>query len=109
MGTTSKSSVTSSPGTAVTTFSATRQVKKNLDRVMQEIRETKELYDLLIKSTTTNLSEQEKQKVQDQLLDIAKTIPALAIFVLPGGGLLLPILIKILPFNLLPSSFHEKA
>ncbi len=87
----------------------TRQVKKNLDRVMQEIRETKELYDLLIKATTTNLSEQEKQKVQDQLLDIAKTIPALAIFVLPGGGLLLPILIKILPFNLLPSSFHEKA
>ena len=87
----------------------TRQVKKNLDRVMQEIRETRELYDLLMKATTTNLSAAEKQKVQDQLLDIAKTIPALAIFVLPGGGVLLPILIKILPFKLLPSSFHEEA
>jgi hypothetical protein len=86
----------------------TRRVKKNLDRVMQEIQETRELYDLLMKTTTTKLSVAEKQKVQEQLLDIAKTIPALAIFVLPGGGLLLPILIKILPFNLLPSSFHEE-
>lgn len=87
----------------------TRQVKKNLDRVMQEIRETRELYDLLLKATATNLSTEEKRKVQDQLLDIAKTIPTLAIFALPGGGLLLPILIKILPFNLLPSSFQEDA
>ena len=86
----------------------TRRVKKNLDRVMQEIQETRELYDLLMKTTTTKLSVAEKQKVQEQLLDIAKTIPALAICALPGGGLLLPILIKILPFNLLPSSFHEE-
>jgi hypothetical protein len=51
---------------------------------------------------------EEKQKVQDQLMDIAKTIPTLAIFALPGGGILLPILIKVLPFNILPSSFQEE-
>ena len=47
------------------------------------------------------------QNVHDQLMDILKTIPALAIFALPGGGIALPILIRLLPFNLLPSSFDD--
>jgi hypothetical protein len=83
-------------------------VKKNVDNIMQEIEETKELSELLVKATTTPLTKEEKQKVQDQLMDIAKSIPALAIFALPGGGILLPILIKVLPFNILPSSFQEE-
>ena len=45
--------------------------------------------------------------MREQLLDLAKTIPALAIFAAPGGMLLLPILLKLLPFNLLPSSFVD--
>ena len=72
-----------------------------------EIKETKELSELLVKATTTPLSELEKQKVQAQLLDVARSIPALAIFALPGGGILLPVLIKLLPFNILPSSFQD--
>ena len=84
-------------------------VKKNVGNIMQEIEETKELSELLVKATNTTLTMEEKQKVQDQLMDIAKTIPALAIFALPGGGILLPILIKVLPFNILPSSFQEEA
>ena len=83
-------------------------VKKNVGNIMKEIEETKELSELLVKATTTTLSMEEKKKVQDQLMDIAKTIPALAIFALPGGGILLPILIKVLPFNILPSSFQEE-
>jgi len=83
-------------------------VKKNVGNIMKEIEETKELSELLVKATTTPLTMQEKQKVQDQLMDIAKTIPTLAIFALPGGGILLPILIKVLPFNILPSSFQEE-
>lgn len=55
---------------------------------MNEIEETKELSELLLKATTKQLTAEEKQKVQDQLIDVAKSIPALAIFVLPGGGLL---------------------
>ena len=82
-------------------------VKKNVANIMNEIKETKELSELLVKATTQPLTAREKQKVQEQLLDIARSIPALAIFALPGGGILLPVLIKVLPFNILPSSFQE--
>ena len=82
-------------------------VRKNLNKIMNEIMETKELSELLLKSTTVKLTIQEKQKVRAQLLDIARSIPALAIFALPGGGLLLPVIIKILPINILPSSFQD--
>lgn len=83
-------------------------VADNLDRLLQEIRETGELAELLAKAAAGGaLSAEEKSKVREQLVDLAKTIPALAIFAAPGGGLLLPILIKLLPFNLLPSSFVD--
>ena len=82
-------------------------VKKNVDNIMNEIGETKELSELLLKATTKPLTAEEKQKVQEQLIDVAKSIPALAIFALPGGGILLPVLIKVLPFNILPSSFQD--
>lgn len=82
-------------------------VRKNMKRVVNEIHETQDLYNLLIKSTKTKLSSEEKERVKRQLTDILKTIPALAIFALPGGGILLPVLIKLLPFNLLPSSFED--
>jgi hypothetical protein len=52
------------------------------------------------------LDEKEKKKIKKQLLDICKSIPSLAIFLLPGGSLLLPILIKFIP-TLLPSAFNE--
>ena len=84
-------------------------VKKNLGKIMKEINETKELSRLLIKSTTIKLTEKEKNKVKDQLLDIAKSIPAIAIFAVPGGSFLLPVMIKVLPFNILPSSFLENS
>lgn len=86
---------------------ATTAIRKNLHRVVTEIRETKTLYNLLIKSTHTSLTPEEKSKVRQQLIDVLKTIPALAIFALPGGGIILPVLIKLLPFNLLPSAFED--
>lgn len=83
-------------------------VLDNLDRILQEIRETRELAELLARAAAgTSLSAAEKVKVREQLIDLAKTIPALAIFAAPGGMLLLPILLKLLPFNLLPSSFVD--
>jgi len=39
-------------------------------------------------------------------LDICKTIPSLTIFLLPGGAILLPLLVKLIP-KLLPSAFDE--
>ena len=86
---------------------ATLAVRDNMDRVVNEIKETHELYTLLMKATRTKLTPEERRKVNDQMVDILKTIPALAIFALPGGGLMLPILIRLLPFNLLPSSFED--
>jgi hypothetical protein len=83
-------------------------VLDNLDRLLQEIRETRELGELLAKAAAGgSLSAEERVKVREQLIDLAKTIPALAIFAAPGGMLLLPILFKLLPFNLLPSSFVD--
>ena len=61
---------------------------------------------LIAYSTKRDLSDKEKKKMKKQLLDICKTIPSLTIFLLPGGGLLLPILIKFIP-QLLPSAFNE--
>jgi LETM1-like protein len=83
-------------------------IADNLARILQEIRETGELAELLAKASVgQTLTSAEKSKVRQQLIDLAKTIPALAIFAAPGGLLLLPILLKLLPFNLLPSSFVD--
>ena len=38
---------------------------------------------------------------------MAKAVPALAIFAAPGGLLLLPLLAKLLPFNMLPSAWDK--
>lgn len=84
-------------------------VKKSLGKLTTEIRETVELNKLLLKATRTPLTKEEAVKVKAQLLDIAKTIPSLAIFALPGGAVLLPVLIKVLPFNILPSAFAAES
>lgn len=79
---------------------------KNKLRLHQELRESKEAVALIKKATQTNLTDTEKEKVKEQLLDICKSIPALAVFLLPGGALLLPLLIKLIP-DILPSAFRE--
>lgn len=81
-------------------------IKRNSKRLLNELRESKELMVLLTKSTTRPLSDEEQKKVQDQLLDIIKSIPSLAIFILPGGAILLPLFIKFIP-KMLPSAFDE--
>jgi hypothetical protein len=83
-------------------------VTENLDALVTEIRETGELGQLLAKATAGHpLTSEEKRKVKAQLVDLAKAVPALAIFAAPGGVLLLPLLAKLLPFNLLPSAWDR--
>ena len=79
---------------------------RNKKRLAKEISQSKELMILLAISTKRDLDESEKKKVKSQLLDICKTIPSLTLFLIPGGSLLLPLLIKFIP-QLLPSSFNE--
>lgn len=81
-------------------------ISRNSKRLYQELKDSKELMVLLTQSTTRDLSKDEQQKVQEQLLDIFKSIPSLAIFMLPGGALLLPLVVKFIP-KLLPSAFDE--
>jgi len=81
-------------------------IKRNKKRLTKEIRESKELMQLLAQSTQRDLDAEEKKKIKKQLLDVCKTIPSLTIFLLPGGSLLLPLLIKFIP-QLLPSAFNE--
>jgi hypothetical protein len=87
----------------------TAAVTGNLEAVVTEIRETGELGQLLARAAAgATLSAEEKRKVKAQLVDLAKAVPALAIFAAPGGLLLLPLLAKLLPFNVLPSSWDPK-
>jgi hypothetical protein len=81
-------------------------INRNKKRLSKEISQSKELMVLLAYSTQRDLDKEEKKKVKKQILDICKTIPSLTIFLIPGGSLLLPILIKFIP-QLLPSSFNE--
>jgi hypothetical protein len=89
-----------------TTQSVVTLIARNKTRLVKEIVQSKELMILLAHSTSRDLDEKEKKKIKKQLLDICKTIPSLTIFLLPGGSLLLPILIKFIP-TLLPSAFNE--
>jgi hypothetical protein len=81
-------------------------IKRNSKRLQKELRQSKEVLGLLSQSTARKLTDEEQKKVQTQLLDIFKSIPSLAIFILPGGMLLLPIVIKLIP-KLLPSAFDD--
>ncbi len=83
-----------------------RLIKRNSKRLLKELSQSKEAMLLLTQSTTRNLTEEEQKKIQTQLLDVFKSIPSLAIFMLPGGMLLLPLFVKFIP-KLLPSAFDE--
>jgi len=83
-------------------------ILRNKNRLIKELAESGELVKLLTLSTVRDLNKKEKQKVKDQLLDICKTVPSLTLFLLPGGSLLLPIMVKLIP-KLLPSAFNENA
>ena len=81
-------------------------IMRNSSRLVQELEESGELVMLLGQSTLRDLSSEEKTKVKNQLLDVCKTIPSLTIFLLPGGSVLMPLLVKFIP-KLLPSAFQE--
>lgn len=81
-------------------------IRRNSKRILKELAQSKDLMLLLSQSATRDLTKEEQEKVQLQLIDIFKTIPSLAIFILPGGAILLPIVAKIIP-NILPSAFDD--
>lgn len=80
-------------------------LSRNKDKLAAELQQSKELVSLIAKSTHSELNTEEKEKVKTQFYDIAKTIPSLALFMLPGGTLILPIILKLIP-DLIPSAFQ---
>jgi len=79
---------------------------RNKDKLVTEIRESSELVALVKKSMSQTLSDEEKVRVKTQFFDIVKSVPSLAIFMLPGGAFILPFVLKVLP-DLLPSAFRD--
>ncbi len=79
---------------------------RNKDKLAVELKQSKELVSLIRKSTTSELTKEEKELVKTQFKDIVKSMPSLAIFLLPGGAFLLPLILKIIP-DLVPSAFRE--
>lgn len=79
---------------------------RNKDKLALEVKQSKELVYLIRKSTTKELTKEEKELVKTQFKDIVRSMPSLAIFMLPGGAFLLPLVLKIIP-DLIPSAFRD--
>jgi hypothetical protein len=84
-------------------------VVRNKNAVWKEVSESDELLRLMWRfARGETLTDKEQRRVRQQLLDLAIVVPALGVFALPGGAVLLPMLARALPWDLLPSSFREK-
>lgn len=79
---------------------------RNKDKVAKELSESKELVGLIQASMVRDLSKEEKKTMNRQLKDLLKTMPAVTIFLIPGGAILLPMMVKLIP-DLLPSAFQD--
>jgi hypothetical protein len=77
--------------------------------IQQELHESDEMVHLLWRwgEGDKTLTEAEKQQCVDQMADLAKVVPVLGIFLLPGGAVLLPLAAQLLPFDLFPSAFSS--
>jgi hypothetical protein len=84
-------------------------VVRNKKAVWKKISESDEMLRLLWRfARGGTLTDEEQKRVREQLLDLARVVPALGIFALPGGAILLPMLARALPWSLLPSSVRER-
>lgn len=91
------------------TTDLTESLQDSATKIWQEVQETGDLFMLLSKAAAGRpMSDFERRRIKSQLADIAKVVPALAIFMLPGGMVFLGVLLKVLPFNIMPSAFNKK-
>lgn len=75
-----------------------RLIVVNREAILMEVLSIRGLVQLLMKPQNTDerWTKEEKKAIKKHLRNIAKIIPAVAIFSLPGGSLLLPILAEAL-------------
>jgi hypothetical protein len=86
-----------------------RAIGENTGLIVQEIRRTGDLAELLVRAASgERLPAEDWRRVRARLLDVVRNIPALAIFSLPGGAVLLPLVFRMLPDGLKPRAFAER-
>ncbi|MEX1002755.1 MAG: LETM1-related biofilm-associated protein [Crocinitomicaceae bacterium] len=83
-----------------------RILGRNREKLAAELQQSKDLMALIAKSTTSDLTSEEKKRAKTQLKDLAKTIPAFTLFMLPGGAIIMPLVLKLIP-DLVPSAFKS--
>lgn len=71
----------------------------NKNRLLKQVQESEVLMQLLRKSKSSALTEDEKIEMQKHLIVVLRTIPTFVIISLPQRFLTLPMLLKILPAN----------
>jgi cob(I)alamin adenosyltransferase len=75
-----------------------RLIMKNKEFILEEVLAVKGLMQLLMKQRNMNQkwSKEEIKEIRKHLKNISKVVPALLIFLLPGGSLFLPLFAEIL-------------
>lgn len=69
---------------------------KYRDEILNEVLQAQDLTRILMKGTHARWTEEELAAMKKHLTRLAKRIPALSILLLPGGLVLLPILVEVL-------------
>lgn len=78
-------------------------IQSNRDTLAYQMQQNQKAMDVLYRySMGEELTDEETEEATKQLNDMIKLVPALAIFLVPGGSLLLPILGKLLPWEVFP-------
>jgi hypothetical protein len=75
-----------------------RLILINKEAILMEVLSISGLMQLLMKTRNTDetWTREERKEIKKHLKNIAKIVPAIAIFSLPGGSFLLPILAEVL-------------
>ena len=75
-----------------------RLIVINKEAILMEVLSIRGLMQLLMKTRNTDerWTSEEKKEIKRHLKNIAKIVPAVAVFSLPGGSFLLPILTEVL-------------
>jgi hypothetical protein len=86
------------PGVSMIKKYLKRLIIVNKEAILMEVIAIKGLMQLLMKTRNTDekWTREEKKEIKTHLINIAKIIPAVAIFALPGGSFLLPMLAEAL-------------
>lgn len=78
-----------------------KMVEKNARRIAKEMKTKSKMVELLSKASSELLSDEESNELKTDLIQVLKTVPTFVIVGLPSTYLSLPMLLKILPVNLM--------